>query len=151
VAFDFFPDAPKVEIDWNEKTPIVPTVPGTLPDLETKISTILAKLDKVPYDAIGTELKTTLETINKTLAHIDLGLIPELKPAIAELRRTLASTNRVLKSTDATLLGKDAPGQLELRNALQEVARAARSVRVLADYLERHPEALLRGKSGERP
>jgi len=151
VAFDFFPDAPKVEIDWNEKTPIVPTVPGTLPDLETKISTILAKLDKIPYDAIGSELKSTLVTINKALAHLDSGLIPELKPAIAELRRTLVSANRALKSTDATLLGKDAPGQLELRNALQEVARAARSVRVLADYLERHPEALLRGKSGERP
>jgi paraquat-inducible protein B len=90
-------------------------------------------------------------TINKALAHLDSGLIPELKPAIAELRRTLVSANRALKSTDATLLGKDAPGQLELRNALQEVARAARSVRVLADYLERHPEALLRGKSGERP
>jgi paraquat-inducible protein B len=57
----------------------------------------------------------------------------------------------VLESTDATLLGKDAPGQIELRNALREVARAARSVRVFADYLERHPEALLRGKSGERP
>jgi paraquat-inducible protein B len=29
------------------------------------------------------------------------------------------------------------------------VSRAARSIRVLGDYLERHPEALLRGKSGE--
>jgi hypothetical protein len=29
------------------------------------------------------------------------------------------------------------------------VSRAARAIRVLADYLERHPESLLRGKSGE--
>jgi paraquat-inducible protein B len=36
----------------------------------------------------------------------------------------------------------------DLANTLQEVSRAARAVRVLADYLERHPEALLRGKSG---
>jgi paraquat-inducible protein B len=34
-------------------------------------------------------------------------------------------------------------------STLQEVSRAARSFRVLADYLERHPEALLRGKKGE--
>jgi paraquat-inducible protein B len=32
---------------------------------------------------------------------------------------------------------------------LRELSRAARSVRVLADYLERHPESLIRGKKGE--
>jgi paraquat-inducible protein B len=35
-----------------------------------------------------------------------------------------------------------------LRATLQEFARAAQSVRALTDYLERHPESLLRGKSG---
>ena len=34
---------------------------------------------------------------------------------------------------------------------MQEIARAARSLRVLADYLERHPEALIRGKTAEPP
>ena len=37
----------------------------------------------------------------------------------------------------------------QLGSTLQEVSRAARSLRVLADYLERHPEALIRGKTGE--
>ena len=37
----------------------------------------------------------------------------------------------------------------ELDSTLQEVSGAARSLRVLADYLQRHPEALLRGKEGE--
>ncbi len=117
--------------------------------LIASVTGILTKLEKISYEAIGTDIKNTLGTLNKAIDHIDVGITPELKSAIAELRRTLASTNHVLKDTDATLLGKDAPGQLELRDALQEVARAARSVRVLSDYLERHPEALLRGKSGE--
>ena len=68
-----------------------------------------------------------------------------------ELRRAIATADTVLKNTDATLLGKDAPGQQELRDALSEIARAARSVRVLADYLDRHPEALIWGKTGEKP
>jgi paraquat-inducible protein B len=34
----------------------------------------------------------------------------------------------------------------ELKKTLQEVSGAARSLRVLADYLDRHPEALLFGK-----
>jgi paraquat-inducible protein B len=74
-----------------------------------------------------------------------------LKPAVVELRRALASADRVLKNTDATLLGKDAPGQLELRDALRQISAAARSLRVLSDFLERHPDALLRGKGGEKP
>jgi len=36
----------------------------------------------------------------------------------------------------------------QLNSTLQEVSGAARSVRVLADYLERHPESLIRGKKG---
>ena len=55
----------------------------------------------------------------------------------------------MLTSTEATLVGPSAPGQLELRNAMSELARAARSLRVLADYLERHPDALIRGKTAE--
>jgi paraquat-inducible protein B len=73
----------------------------------------------------------------------------ELKTTIEELRRAIASADQVLKSTDATLVGANAPAQQEIRDALQEIVRAARSVRVLADYLERHPESLIRGKTGE--
>jgi paraquat-inducible protein B len=56
----------------------------------------------------------------------------------------------MLTNTDATLVGKDAPVQQDLRDALQEMILAARSLRVLADYLERHPESLIRGKSQEK-
>ena len=157
VAFDFFPDAPKAEVDWNAPEPVLPTVPSTLPDLESKVTSILAKIDQIPFEAIGTNLKQALATINKAVkdvdkavGHIDTGVTPELKSAIAELRRALETANRVLQNTDATVLGKDAPVQLELRNALQEITRTARSVRVLSDYLERNPSALLRGKTGKQ-
>jgi paraquat-inducible protein B len=55
----------------------------------------------------------------------------------------------VLQNTDATLVGKNAPAQQDLRDALQEITRAARALRVLADYLEQHPDSLIRGKTGE--
>jgi paraquat-inducible protein B len=70
---------------------------------------------------------------------------------LEDLRRALATADGVLKNTDAALLGKDAPGQQELRDALQEITRAARSLRVLTDYLERHPESLIWGKTGDKP
>ena len=157
VAFDFFPDAPRAKVDWSQDMPEVPTVESTLPDLEAKLSSIMAKIDQIPFAAIGADLKKsiealdqTLDAIDKAVMHIDKDVTPALKPAIVEFRRAMASADRVLKDTDATLLGKDAPGQQELRDALREVSSAARAVRVLSDLLERHPEALLRGKTGDK-
>ena len=74
-----------------------------------------------------------------------------MNTTLEELRRPLATADRVLKNTDATLLGKDAPFPQELRDALHEIARAARSLRILTDYLERHPESLIRGKIEGKP
>jgi paraquat-inducible protein B len=174
VAFDRFPDSPKPKIDWTKNPVELPVVPSTVTDLEAKLSAILAKLDNLPLEAIGNELTKdlaalgqTLDGANKLLRDVDTTLMPglrttvenasqlvsnvdaELKTTIEELRRAIASADQVLKSTDATLVGANAPAQQEIRDALQEIVRAARSVRVLADYLERHPESLIRGKTGE--
>jgi paraquat-inducible protein B len=158
VAFEFHPDAPKVSVDFNQAKPVLPTVPSVLPDVEAKITSILAKLDKLQYEEIGADTRKMLETFNQTLKdadravnHIDTDVTPELKSALEEFRRATASADKMIKDTDATLLGTDAPGQQELRNAMQEVARAARSLRTLTDYLERHPDALIRGKTEEKP
>jgi paraquat-inducible protein B len=59
VAFDFFPDAAPVKVDWSQETPVLPLVPSTLPDLEAKVSGILAKLDQLPFAAIGADVKQT--------------------------------------------------------------------------------------------
>jgi paraquat-inducible protein B len=158
VALDYFPDAPKAKVDYSAQVPVLPVVPSTLPDLEAKISSIVAKLEKLPIEQIGTDASKALVTLNSTLegataalSNIDTNLTPALKTTLDELRQAVASANLLLANTDATLLGKDAPAQQELRDALQEVAAAARSVRVLADYLDRHPEALIRGKTEDRP
>ena len=158
VAFDFYPNAPKVKIDWSSEVPELPVVPSTVADLEAKITGIVAKLDKLPLEAIGadltkalTSLSQTLEDASKAVNRIDSDVTPELKSTLDGLRGTFSAVDRTLNSADATLVGKDAPAQQDLRDALQEIARAARSLRVLTDFLERHPEALLRGKTEENP
>jgi paraquat-inducible protein B len=134
----------------------LPVMPSEITDLEQKVTAILAKLDKLPYEAIGADLTKALVSLDQTLKsadkavnRIDAELTPGLKTTIEDLRRTIISADGVLNSTDATLVGPNAPAQQDLRDALQEIARAARSLRVLADYLEQHPEALIRGKPGE--
>jgi paraquat-inducible protein B len=156
VAFDTFRDAPKTKVDWNRDPTELPVVPSTVSDIEAKLTGIVAKLDKLPLDAIGDELRKTLVSLDKTLQdagkavnRIDTDVTPGIKTTLDELRGTIGVVDRVLKNTDATLVGKDAPAQQELRDALQEITRAARSLRILADYLEQHPESLIRGKTEE--
>jgi paraquat-inducible protein B len=156
VAFDFFPNALKAKIDWNRDPTELPVVPSTVSDIEAKLTGIVAKLDKLPLEAIGDDLTKVLATLDQTLKDaskavnsIDADVTPGLKSTLDGLRGTIAAADRTLNNTDATLVGKDAPAQQDLRDALQEIARAARSLRVLTDYLERHPESLIRGKTDE--
>ena len=154
VAFDYFPNAPKAKIDWSRDPPELPVVPSTVSDIEAKLTSIVAKLDKLPLDAIGDDLTKGARHARPDAQGCGQGgeshrhrRHARLEDDLDDLRGTIGAADRVLKNTDATLVGKDAPAQQELRDALQEIARAARSLRVLADYLERHPESLIRGKT----
>jgi len=126
VAIDAFPGAPPTTVDWSQKPARLPTVPGEIEQIEASIVNIVKKLDKVPLQDIGDEAKN----------------------ALVDLRGTLASASRTLDTADKTIAPNSALSD-NLSETLGEVSRAARAIRVLADYLERHPESLLRGKSGE--
>jgi paraquat-inducible protein B len=128
-------------------------VPSALVELEAKLTNVLNKIDAMPLEAIGTGLKKDLDQLDGTLADArklirsaDAELVPTLKTDLESLRALIAKIDRMVDNADRTLLGPDAPAQQELRDALTEFTRAARSVRVLLDYLERHPESPIRGK-----
>ena len=157
VAFNYFPSASKPKIDWTKDPLELPVVPSTLPDLEAKLTGILDKLDSLPLEAIGKEvqkdltaLSQALEDTSKLLKRVDTEVVGVLTTTLEETRRAIASADTMLTNTDATIVGKNAPVQQDLRDALQEMVLAARSLRVLTDYLERHPESLIRGKSEEK-
>ena len=187
VAFDYFPDTPRVKVDWNAEKPVLPAVRSTIPELEAKLSSIVAKLDQLPLDQIGAQVTEALGTLNVTLKdastmlnRVNTEVTPELKPTLEDLRRMIATVDgllksnvavtldqvnttleglrlpiatadSVLKNADTAILGKDAPLQQDLRDTLQEVIKAARSLRILMDYLEQHPDSLLRGKTEVKP
>ena len=157
VAFEYFPNSPKPKIDWSRDPLELPVVPSGLASIEAKLSSILAKIDNMPLNAIGTEVKDALATLNQTLkdvdtlvSRVDAQWVPEGTKTLEELHRAIADADRALKNADSALFAKDSPAPQDLRDALQEVTRAARAVRVFVDYLERHPDVLIRGKPGEK-
>ena len=67
VAFDYFPDAPRAKVDLSQEKPVLPAVRSTIPELEAKLSSIVAKLDQLPLDEIGAQVTKALGTLNVTL------------------------------------------------------------------------------------
>jgi len=98
--------------------------------------------------AIVESLRHTMQHVDQLVVRLDKEVAPELTATLKDARKTLDSAERMLGSADKALVS-DAPLQLEMRDTLREVGKAATAVRNLADLLERQPEALLTGKKGE--
>jgi paraquat-inducible protein B len=149
VALDFFPKAPPAHTDAS-KTPVeIPTMTSGFGELQESIQNIASKLEKVPFDKLAEDLRKALQSLDGMIKKADR-LIDQVSTDVApELRATLEQARKTLGSAQQAL-GSDSPLQGDLRETLIEVTKAAESVRALTDYLERHPESLLRGKrSGE--
>ena len=153
IALDFFPKVQKVNFDAT-KTPIeIPTISGSLRELQSTLASIANKLDKVPFESIGQELQKTLTNLNSLIVQIDQKIAPEASIAITEMRETLVEAKNAMTEAQRTLksieqsVGADGKLQQDSHEAMREITRAAQSTRALVDYLERHPEALIRGKA----
>ena len=150
VSLDFYPKSPKASIDWKHVPAVLPSINGGLGEIQDSLASILAKVDKIPFDQVSTELVTSLKILNKTLDNTDQlitkinnDVAPEIKATLKDARGTISAAQQVLNS--------EAPLQLDLREALRQVAKSAQAVGSLADYLDRHPESLIRGKPTPKP
>jgi paraquat-inducible protein B len=174
VTLAFLPDAPPAEATMEADHVIVlPTQDGGLADITTSVANFTTKLNQLPLTEIGHNLndllvalngtvggpavRQTLQELSSTLASVqtlvrqtDAGLAPTLDrlPKIAdELQQAVARANRVLGAVDAGY-GTNSEFQSSVNRVLGELTDTARSIRVLADFLDRHPEALIRGRAG---
>jgi paraquat-inducible protein B len=149
IALDFFPDAPKVKFDMSQVPSEIPVVASGLQELQKTVSEvakrlgrIAAELEKVPYAEIGKNVNETLQSANSVMKRLDKEIAPEARDVLVEARKSLTSAQELMSARG--------PLQQDTREALRELARAAEALRVLADYLERHPEALIRGKPEDK-
>ena len=166
IALEFVPKAQPAALDMTAAVPTLPSVPGTLSDVQPQLAEIVSRLSKVRFDEIGGDLQQALKAVNGSGASLQsaLGsaealmrtLTPEAQTTLADLRKTLASAQQTLAAAQQTLgsaerglLDPQAPLQRSAGQTLAELQRAAQAMRVLADYLQRHPEAILRGKPGD--
>ena len=135
-----------MKIDWSQDPLQLPVSNAGLASLEAKLDSILTKVNHMPLEEMGTGVTNLIVTLNQTLKDADTMIKRVDTEFLPEGTKTLEELHHAIADGDQALLGEDSAGRQDLRDALQEMAGAARSIRVLVDYLQRHPEALIRGK-----
>lgn len=148
ISVDVVKGAPSERVDWDEHPPIFPTASGGLEEIQDSIGSVAKKLDQVPFDQLSAHLLATMAALEQTLKSTD-HLMHHVDESIApQVNATLKEAEDAMKNAKAAL-APGAPLQNDLGSTLIELSRAARSVSALADYLERHPEAIIRGKPAD--
>ena len=157
LALDFVANAAPAEVTREGDNWVLPSTGGGLDNILTAVSDIAGKLDRLPLDQIGANLNATLRSASGAMGSIqdlvkktDAGLTPALRrlpEIIASLQDAVVRAGRTLGSIDNSY-GQNSQFNRELERAMTQVGDTARSIRLLADFLDRHPEALVRGRAG---
>jgi paraquat-inducible protein B len=145
IGLEVFPKAAPAKIDWTKSPPEFPTQPGTMVALQATLMNISKKLENMPIEQISGDLRQALQSLNRTLVSADQAVKRMDKDVAPAAKSALDDARRLLNTADRTL-ASDAPLQQDLRTSLQDLSRAAQSLRELTDLLERQPESLIRGK-----
>jgi paraquat-inducible protein B len=138
IALDFYPKAEKVVFDSSVRPVSIPTVPGSLEELQGKLEAMVDKLNKLPVERIAGNLDSNLVELRKGLAQFNAKTLPGVQTTLADVSKTLQSAS--------STLAEDSPQREQLTQTLDELGRMSRSLRELSDYLGRHPESLIRGR-----
>lgn len=149
IALDKFPKAKPATLQiLNDGRVVIPTTATELSGLQAQVSQIADKLTKFPLVEIGQDVRKTLKNMNTAIESTDK-LVKQLDGKVAPgLQATLDDVRKTVRSSES-ILSSDAPLQQDVRKALQQMTRAAASLQLMADYIEQHPESIIRGKRPE--
>ena len=153
IALEIVPGARRARVEAGLPPGRLPTFEGESDDVPAAVTRLLAKLDKVPIEDLareGTlaarEARGTFAEATRMMNRIDTQLAPQMGALFQHAGQALDAVEAA-----AGTLGPEAPLPRELRGLVRDLGGAGQAVRTLADYLERHPESLLRGKREDRP
>ena len=141
IGMSFQPDTPVILHNYNPKMIEIPTLPSTSEEL-------LQTFQKLPLQQTAENLNKLLQDADKLIRLIDADS-PEVMKNIVEITSNLAHVSEKAEQALGSFK-EDSRTMLDLNKMLRDFSSAAQSLRNWADYLERHPEALIRGKGGIR-
>jgi paraquat-inducible protein B len=138
IALDFIPGSRPARFDVDVRPLEIPTVSGSVEELQQKLVSIVDKIDRMPIARIGRHLDEDLVGLDSALQELRTNVMPAGSAAFNSLHTTLGTVDHALSD--------DAPWRDNIDQTVIEARSTLRSVRSLTEYLDRHPEALLRGR-----
>ena len=142
IALDFLPASARTAFDASIRPLELPTVNGTFQELAAGVDRLVKKVDDLPLEQIAADLHTDLRDFHETMNELHSRVLPHAVDTLSALHSTLDSAQRTLDA--------DSPLQRSLTETLSESRSTLQSVRELADYIDRHPDALLRGRRPQK-
>jgi paraquat-inducible protein B len=138
IALDFLPSSRPVAYNPAMRPVELPTINGTYQELEESVARVVKKVNDLPLQQIATHLDRDLDDLHLSLGEINGQVLPRAVNTLSTLNSTLDSAGQTL--------GEDSPLRRSIAETLANATETLRAVRELADYLDRHPDALLRGR-----
>ena len=149
VGLEMVANVPKAHIEHEGDSVMIPT--STAGDFTAVLQDLQNVLKNIDRATSGPQIGHALQSLDETLTRLDKvtqDIEPDIKSLIKSLRDTADSAQSTLNTIQG-IAGNSAPTGTDLPRMMRELTEAARSVRGLADYLDRHPEALIRGRKGD--
>jgi len=146
IALDVVPGAPPVRTREIAGMTQIPTAPAA--DIDDILASVQSTVRHIDRATAGPELAHALKSLDSTLSRLDeltASLEPQVHALVASLQATSESLQQAAEAASG-VLGANGPQSVDLPRLMRQLGDAARSVRELADYLDQHPEALLRGR-----
>lgn len=142
VTLAFVPNAGPAKLGQEGDAIVLPSEAGGLDNIMTTASEITTELAKIPFEKIGKDTDKLLVSANNTIGG------PQMKQTLTALSDTLKHANTTLDGVNQSY-GGDSDFQRQLEQVMSQANDALRSIKLLSDYLDRHPESLLLGRSGK--
>lgn len=107
----------------------MPTVTNSLDEFKESFDAVMKRLSRVEFEKISKKIISVLDNVNKKIDSVDFSSINDAMSAISDV------------------LAFDSDTRQSLDNCLRQCVKTLRSLRVLLDYIERNPNALVAGKA----
>jgi len=176
IALEFVEGAAPAQITMQGDSIVMPTAPGQFASIMEGVNRVLASIEALPLQDIGHNVNATVAGVNElvqdpalrqsiaalqgtlaaaesTMRNLDASLQPALRSlpqVMAGLNSAIAQAGRLITSANRGY-GDESQFQRDLERMLEQINSAARSLRALADQLNRNPESLIRGRSTQGP
>ena len=142
IDLNVYENAEPAKVSYEKGVAVLPTIPTSLDAIKSSLQALMNKIEKMPLEEIGQNLNGALEGVNK------LANSGDVRDTLSNLNKASLQLNETLKKAEGVAAGFDegSPAYQDIRRTMNELSAAARSLRLMMDYLERHPEALIKGK-----